>query len=110
MAHPPLDLHSLPRHDAWRGVGLSFAWPEASVWLRAQLLAERERWLLWLPVAMGMGIALYFGLASEPPVWVGAAGLGLVSLALLWLWRRLPGDQFRGCGPATIWGCSGCTC
>ena len=51
---------------------------------------------------MGMGIALYFGLASEPPVWVGAAGLGLVLAALLWLWRRLPGDQFRGCGPALL--------
>ena len=78
MAHRPLDLPFLPPRGAWRGVRLRLAWPEASVWLRAQLLAERERWLLWLPVGMGVGIALYFGLAREPPVWLGAAGLALV--------------------------------
>ena len=60
-------------------------------WLAARLLEERERWLLWLPVAMGTGVALYFALPAEPPLWFGAAGLALIAAALLGLWWRLPG-------------------
>ncbi|MEE8245849.1 MAG: ComEC/Rec2 family competence protein [Alphaproteobacteria bacterium] len=41
------------------------------------LLAERERWLLWLPVFLGLGVGLYFLLPVEPPPWLGAAGLVL---------------------------------
>lgn len=33
------------------------------------LEAERERWVLWLPVAIGLGVALYFVPAREPPFW-----------------------------------------
>ena len=36
------------------------------------LLAERDHWPLWIPVAMGIGIATYFALPVEPPFWVGA--------------------------------------
>ncbi|MCC6469315.1 MAG: ComEC family competence protein [Alphaproteobacteria bacterium] len=47
-------------------------------------LAEREQWALWLPVAVGVGIAFYFGLAAEPAWWVGpawtAAGIALAVL------------------------------
>jgi competence protein ComEC len=39
----------------------------------------RERLLLWLPVAMGAGVLVYFALRVEPPAWVGAA----VALAAL---------------------------
>ncbi len=50
-----------------------------------QLDAERSRWMLWLPVALGLGIAIYFELPSEPAVWLGpalaAAALGLVFFA-----------------------------
>ena len=35
------------------------------------LFAERDRWLLWLPVFLGAGTGLYFGLAAEPPPWIG---------------------------------------
>lgn len=42
-----------------------------------RLLLERERWPLWLPVFLGLGIAVYFGLGAEPPGWLGAAGLVL---------------------------------
>ena len=38
-----------------------------------QLDAERGRWMLWLPVAMGLGIAVYFELPSEPALWLGPA-------------------------------------
>jgi len=36
------------------------------------LAVERERWVLWLPVAFGAGIAVYFALPAEPPLWLGA--------------------------------------
>ncbi len=42
----------------------------------SHLEAERERWILWVPVAMAAGIGSYFLLADEP-AW------GLVSAALL---------------------------
>ena len=33
---------------------------------------QRSRWPLWLPVALAAGIAVYFALPSEPPIWLGA--------------------------------------
>jgi competence protein ComEC len=57
------------------------------------LTAERDRWPLWLPVALGAGCGLYFALPFEPaPLWgwVGLAlGLGLVVLAVAG-WARWP--------------------
>lgn len=52
------------------------------VWLRilAPFLAERERWVLWLPVFFGIGIGVYFALPVEPPVWAGLSGLGFVAI------------------------------
>lgn len=53
-------------------------------WLRSQVLAERARWALWLPVALGAGIGGYFALPTEPPVWLGTASVAfalLVSVA-----------------------------
>jgi len=44
--------------------------------LRA-LVAERLRWALWLPVALGTGISLYFALRAEPPPWAGAVALAV---------------------------------
>ncbi len=44
-------------------------------------MADRMRWPLWLPVALGMGIGAYFALPFEPP-WpfaVVAAGLTLTA-------------------------------
>ena len=51
------------------------------VWILEQLDAERGRWMLWLPVALGLGIAVYYELPSEPAVWVGPA-LAAVSIGL----------------------------
>lgn len=51
-------------------------------WIPQQLDAERGRWMLWLPVAMGLGIAVYFELPSEPALWVGPAiGAGAAAAA-----------------------------
>ncbi len=47
---------------------------------------ERERWLLWAPVGMGVGLVVYFNLPFEPPLWALAA-TPIVMLAT-WLLRR----------------------
>lgn len=46
-------------------------------WAQREMLSERERWMLWLPVAFGAGVAVYFWLPHEPPGWIGALGLVL---------------------------------
>src|SRR5579883_797736 len=53
-------------------------------WILEQLDAERGRWMLWLPVAMGLGIAVYFELPVEPALWLGPAiaAAGGVAVAL----------------------------
>ena len=56
--------------------------------LAAAFLAERERWFLWLPVAMGIGIALYFVLDSEPHAWAGPVVLAVTMASVVAGWRR----------------------
>jgi competence protein ComEC len=38
---------------------------------------ERDRWVLWLPVGVGAGVAGYFSLTVEPPPWLGVAIFGM---------------------------------
>lgn len=86
---------SLPR--AWGRLGVRLG-ARLRAWLvetrlQETLAAERERWVLWLPVSLGGGIALYFALPSEPAGWSGAAAAGAAALLLLLLRRhalRLP--------------------
>lgn len=65
-----------------------------TIWrsLETELLAERDRWLLWLPVLIGAGVTGYFALAVEPARWIGGAVLALAALALVALYRR-PGAR-----------------
>ena len=61
----------------------------APAMVKASLMAERDRWFLWVPVGLGLGIAVYFLLLGEPPLWLGPAwtgGLALLAVAL----RRRP--------------------
>lgn len=59
--------------------------------LRDQLLRERDRWSLWLPVALGAGMALYFGMSSGPLLWPwGAAGALFCGLAFYSPSWRMP--------------------
>ena len=52
--------------------------------LAALAEAEGDRWVLWLPVAFGAGVSLYFGLMREPDRWIGpAACVGCVALLLI---------------------------
>ena len=45
--------------------------------IASQFSRERERWVLWLPVCLGIGVALYFSLESEPAAWIGLLGVVL---------------------------------
>ena len=54
------------------------------------LMTERDRWPLWLPVFLGLGISFYFAVPSEPPLWAGFAGLAAASVLALAV-RRRPG-------------------
>lgn len=62
--------------------------------LSAVILAERERWPLWLPVLLGIGIGTYFWLDSEPALWIGPSALALSAVAAAAAWQseraRLP--------------------
>ena len=70
------------------------AWPTIGAWLLERLLEERERWFLWLPVAVGCGVALYFSLSVEPPPWL-ATGLLLIALLGGSAWCYRTGEAGR---------------
>ena len=80
------------------GAGLTgLPWRQRWIYevLRA-LNAERERWVLWLPVAFGLGIALYFSLPSEPSPW-GVSLLLILFLGMTMLfWLQTPADSRTG--------------
>jgi len=68
----------------------------AALTLAGTLEAERLRWFLWLPVCMGVGIAVYFSLAFEPSG-VSVAGVVLAGMALRLVWHRgLAGNLITG--------------
>ena len=51
-----------------------------SVRLTAVVLAERERWPLWVPVLLAAGIGGYFAMPAEPAPWGGVVSLALCLL------------------------------
>jgi competence protein ComEC len=55
----------------------------------AFLAEERPNWPGWLAVALGLGIAVYFALPAEPPLWLGA-GLTAGGLVLTIAFPRKP--------------------
>ena len=62
-------------------------------WLREAhrtLEAERERWVLWLPVAFGIGIAFYFALPFEPPPRILPLLLLPALTLVIVIWRQAP--------------------
>ncbi len=65
------------------------------------IAAERDRWVPWAPDAFGIGVAVYFSLAAEPPpaaAWIAVAG----GLAVRWMAVRagMAALEFLGCGAA----------
>lgn len=49
---------------------------------------ERGRMFLFLPVAMGAGVLVFFDLRVEPPAWLSLGGLAGSALILAMAWRR----------------------
>lgn len=81
------------RLTAWQRLRLTLGVLAPPAWvaaLGALLLAERDRWVLWAPPALGLGIGIYYALPREPGLTL-AAGLFAASLVLLAAtWRRWP--------------------
>nr|WP_245863898.1 ComEC/Rec2 family competence protein [Caulobacter mirabilis] len=51
--------------------------------IAAEVVAQRDRWTLWAPVAFGLGAAGYLALRTEPSLWLVATAAGLaIGLAL----------------------------
>lgn len=46
---------------------------------------EKDHFFLWIPVLLGIGIAFYFGITSEIPVWVGLTCLFISGLTTYYL-------------------------
>jgi len=69
--------------------------------LAQAFLAERERWILWVPVGLAIGIAIYFSLTIEPPLRL-ALGLVGAALGLLYLVRKRPAAALVATGGLVI--------
>ncbi len=76
-------------------VALRAAGARLAVRVSESVAAERERWLLWLPVGLGIGIALYFLLPAEPPLWPGLAA-ALAGAVLVLTGVRASGREAQG--------------
>jgi competence protein ComEC len=48
-----------------------------------EVLAERERWPLWIPALLGCGIGLYFMLLTEPPWWTAIVAVAAATALLV---------------------------
>ena len=55
------------------------------------LRRDRDRWILWLPICFGTGIAVYFGLRAEPPWWIGPGAVILTGLVAYLARKTLAG-------------------
>lgn len=60
-------------------------------WLADALANERERLALWVPVAFGFGVGLYFTLQYEPSRWLAPAAVALGIAAAAGLRQHLVG-------------------
>lgn len=56
--------------------------------LARRLEAEQERWFCWLPVSIGIGIAIYFALPVEPSLLTAA-----VPVVAMFAWRAAGGGR-----------------
>src|SRR5438552_12793293 len=80
----------------------------AALWRRRPLAvlaeafaAEGDRRILWLPAFFGTGIALYFTLTIEPPLWIGAAAT-ILTVAIAVALRRRPALRNAGIALAFV--------
>lgn len=83
---------------------------EISLAFQAFIAGQRENILLWIPVFLGVGAALYFGLKTEPSAWaVGGALSGCIFFyaAMFRRYSRYP-DSVAGFFALVIAGCMLC--
>jgi competence protein ComEC len=75
----------------WRG-----SFPGVFRWIAEFAEAERGRFVLWLPVFMGVGVLAYYALRVEPPAWIGAevAAAGFAVAFVRTNWQALRGVGF----------------
>ncbi len=98
-------VHRLHRVLPHAGTLLAGPWRAGMTEGILQALAEeRERWILWLPVAFGLGVALYFALPSEPPGWVVPLTLPFAGLLCVYLAKRARAVRVSGLGAALALG------
>ena len=69
--------------DLFRGAGQS-------------ILATYERWILWAPVLLGVGVGGYFALPTEPVSWI-APCVFVLSALFVWLGWRSPAIFLTAC-------------
>lgn len=69
--------------------------PRLAAGFASCFLAERERWVLWTPALLGLGIAAYFALPADPPIWL-APVIALSAAAAAVAGRRQQG-ALLGC-------------
>lgn len=55
--------------------------------IKENFILERNRWVLWMPVLFGLGIAIYFALPVEPSKWI-ILGIIEILLVLAFFFRR----------------------
>jgi len=60
----------------------------AAKWLRLSFAAERDRWLLWIPALLGLGIGAYFSLRFEPSLWASIVPAGIAAAGVALTARR----------------------
>jgi competence protein ComEC len=56
--------------------------------IQALWYAERPRWILWVPVWVGIGVGWYFALENEPSLMPLLSGLGVLSVLGVAAWWR----------------------
>jgi len=56
-----------------------------NAWIEGLFISQRRLWPVWLAIAFGTGVALYFALPIEPPIWIGlvAMAVGIIACLLL---------------------------
>lgn len=66
--------------EKWKNLGLSFS---------DTCYAEGDRWLLWVPVMLGLGIGLYFALPVEPSIALSLSLFAAAASAIAFCGRSL---------------------
>lgn len=81
----------MPAGNSRSGISISGIWGVKPLLVQAAIACfagERTRWALWIPVFLGIGIALYFALNAEPALWVGPAAFAVAVGAAIGFRRR----------------------